>query len=345
MRTVLVIEDELQTRNIFLKCLEFEGFRAFGAGDGATGMELALSQRPDLIVCDIMMPDMDGYQVCQELKKNSQTKDIILIFLSSLDCPLDRVKAFKVGGIDYISKPFHKDEVIIRIENQLTIKNQKILLEKEIEQRKKIEKKLIEKNEKLEHLANLDGLTRIGNRRLFDRTLSKEWQRATREKQPLSLILSDVDYFKLYNDYYGHQMGDDCLKKVAKAITEVIKRPADLVARYGGEEFAVILPNTELNGAIHVGKLIRDRLKQQKIPHESSKIGEWVTVSSGVATMIPTLEVSLKTLIANADSALYQAKKNGRDRVVPYVKVENTYCINQTYFETPSIQYIPRTIN
>jgi diguanylate cyclase (GGDEF)-like protein len=175
-------------------------------------------------------------------------------------------------------------------------------------------------NTKLHRLANLDGLTGVANRRCFDETLEHEWRRLSRDKQPLSLILGDIDYFKLYNDNYGHLPGDDCLKKVAQAISNVIHRPADLVARYGGEEFAVILPNTPTSGAIQVAEKILEEIRQLQLPHKASKVQSYVTMSLGVATMVPTLGLSETTLIDQADEFLFQAKKEGRDRVVSYRK-------------------------
>lgn len=177
--------------------------------------------------------------------------------------------------------------------------------------------KLLEKaNNKLNRLAKLDGLTKVANRRQFDQQLEQEWQRLTRESQPLSLILCDIDYFKNYNDTYGHLAGDDCLQKVVHAIKKAVRRPADLVARYGGEEFAVILPNTPKSGAITVAENIRSQVHRLHICHAGSHVSPWVTLSLGIATMIPTLEEVPAKLIAQADMALYQAKTQGRDRVV-----------------------------
>ncbi|MEA5534572.1 diguanylate cyclase domain-containing protein [Crocosphaera sp. XPORK-15E] len=170
--------------------------------------------------------------------------------------------------------------------------------------------------EKLESQANLDGLTQIANRRCFDETLAHEWSRCIREKQPLSLILCDVDYFKKYNDCYGHQTGDDCLIKVAQTIANTVKRSGDLVARYGGEEFVIILPNTDGKGARKVAQLISNEIEQLKIPHHCSKVSDNLTLSVGIASLIPTPEMLSKTLITAADKALYQAKEQGRDRCV-----------------------------
>jgi diguanylate cyclase (GGDEF)-like protein/PAS domain S-box-containing protein len=173
-------------------------------------------------------------------------------------------------------------------------------------------------NLELERLVSIDGLTQVANRRCFDQFIAQEWQRLAREKQPLSLIFCDVDYFKLYNDHYGHQQGDDCLKKIAQAMSQVVKRPADLVARYGGEEFAIILPNTLTEGAITVAQAIQTEIQQLKLQHEHSKVSLYVTISLGIATIIPDVEQSPELLINQADTALYAAKKQGRNQFKIY---------------------------
>lgn len=187
------------------------------------------------------------------------------------------------------------------------------LIARDITERKQIETELKNINEKLKRLATLDGLTQLANRRHFDECLNLEWKRMRREKQPLSLLLCDVDYFKNYNDYYGHQLGDACLQKVAKTIENSIKRPADLAARYGGEEFAVILPNTHSQGALKVAETIRAAIVKQKIKHEQSKVSEYLTISVGVSSLIPQQDLSPELLIEQADKALYAAKKQGRN--------------------------------
>jgi diguanylate cyclase (GGDEF)-like protein len=169
-------------------------------------------------------------------------------------------------------------------------------------------------NQELQRLAVLDGLTQLANRRCFDEYLNSEWQRLAREQAPLSLILGDIDFFKPYNDTYGHQAGDECLRAVASAIQRTVKRSADLVARYGGEEFAIILPNTMAEGAIQVAEKIRAEVKALAIAHVNSPTSQQITVSLGIASVIPTPESSPATLIAAADTALYQAKAAGRDR-------------------------------
>jgi sigma-B regulation protein RsbU (phosphoserine phosphatase) len=170
----------------------------------------------------------------------------------------------------------------------------------------------------LQKLVNIDGLTQIANRRCFDQSLEQEWQRLYREQQPLSLLLFDVDYFKFYNDSYGHQMGDDCLIKIALAVQQVVSRPADLVARYGGEEFVVILPNTDVTGAMAIAQWVHAAIKDLAIPHQASKISDTVTISLGITSQIPASELSAATLIEQADQALYRAKQQGRNQSVVF---------------------------
>jgi diguanylate cyclase (GGDEF)-like protein len=270
------------------------------------------------------MPEMDGYQVCQSFKLDPELCDIPILFISALDDTFDKLKAFQVGGVDYITKPFQMEEVVARIETHLTIQRQKKRLQDEIAKRKQTELILQEANRKLELLANLDGLTQIANRRRFDNYLALEWQRHQREQHSLTLVFIDIDYFKRYNDTYGHQGGDDCLMRVAQAIAKVPQRPTDLVARYGGEEFAVILSNTNLEGGMKVATAIQTQVLNLKVPHQSSDVSEYVTLSIGVASLVPTLELSLETLIANADEALYTAKSQGRNRAIYLSKFDGT---------------------
>ena len=189
---------------------------------------------------------------------------------------------------------------------------------RDITSRKQTELALQEANRKLELLANLDGLTQIANRRRFDDYLSSEWQRHQREQNPLALILIDIDYFKRYNDSYGHQGGDDCLIRVAQAIAQVPQRPTDLVARYGGEEFVVILSNTDTQGAIKVAQTIQEAIANLQIIHENSDVSNYVTLSMGVVSLIPTLDLSPEVLISHADQSLYVAKQKGRNQAIAY---------------------------
>jgi diguanylate cyclase (GGDEF)-like protein len=215
------------------------------------------------------------------------------------------------------------EEVVARVETQLKyhrlqtelkIKNQQ--LEQEIAARKAIESKLLEVNQQLSKLATVDGLTNIANRYYFDDFLTREWQLARREQFALAVILCDLDYFKLYNDRFGHQQGDTCLQQVAQALLSAVKRPTDLVARYGGEEFAVILPRTSANNALKVAEKMRQQIKTLSLTHPDSLVGDYVSLSIGISAVIPCSKYTKKQLLVTADQALYQAKKQGRDRAI-----------------------------
>jgi diguanylate cyclase (GGDEF)-like protein len=203
-----------------------------------------------------------------------------------------------------------------------TVNDRTQALQAEIQQRASAERQLQTANRQLQDLAYRDGLTQIANRRYFDQRLAEEWFRLKREQQPIALILCDVDHFKTYNDSYGHQQGDDCLRAVAQAIAQAIKRPPDLVARYGGEEFVIILPNTNLAGAIAVASRVRDEIHQLGLPHRASSVGNQVTMSLGVASQIPSDSTTAEALLEQADQALYQAKQTGRDRVCSQAMTE-----------------------
>jgi diguanylate cyclase (GGDEF)-like protein len=490
---ILIVDDTPDNLRLLSNMLMSQGYQVRKAINGQLALKGVEVSQPDLILLDINMPEINGYEVCKQLKSGEKTRHIPVIFISALDETLDKVKAFQVGGVDYITKPFQLEEVLARVENQLTIHqlqkqlyqqnaqlqleiiekqkveeeirflftttqlisksgdfndalkvtlkqlclalnwdlgeawvpNNKISkleystgwftseksLEKFIEksksltlapnhglpgriwtsqkiewvedisaenkpnfirqkdagevglktafgipilandqvltilvfykkqlsqpeqrlvdlvntvatqlasliQLKRTETALVKANQELERLATQDGLTGVANRRLFDEYLGIEWLQMYREQLPLSLILCDVDFFKLYNDTYGHLVGDFCLQQVAATINNCIKRPTDLVARYGGEEFAVILPNTDAKGALKVAESIRQKVQALKITHTTSSVSEFVTLSLGVTTVIPNPEINPDILIAITDKALYAAKQQGRNRIV-----------------------------
>jgi len=319
---ILVVDDIPDNLDLLCSLLTRKGFNVTVANSGEMALQMVEENAPDLILLDICMPQMDGYEVCQALKKDPDTKDIPIIFISALDEILDKVKAFRVGGVDYITKPFHMAEVLARVNSHIAIhqlqrqlEEQNDLLRQEICDRLAAEAALQAANQELQRLAHMDGLTQVANRRNFDSTLAQEWRRLAREQQPLSLILCDVDFFKRYNDTYGHQVGDDCLRNIASAISIALKRPSDLVARYGGEEFAVILPNTPLQGANHVAKEIQVAVRALGMTHIGSKVSKFVTLSIGISSVIPQSKFSPMSLVAGADRALYRAKLEGRDRI------------------------------
>ncbi|MBD3308552.1 diguanylate cyclase [candidate division KSB3 bacterium] len=335
--TILVVDDTSANLRLLIKILSEQGHKVRPAPSGSLALNSARSAPPDLVLLDIKMPDMDGYTVCQALKADDRTRDVPVIFISALNDVFDKMKAFSLGAVDYITKPFQQEEVLARVHTHLTIRRQQqqiqaqnavleaqstealelnAKLQEEIYERQRIHEELIKANQELQRLASLDGLTRIANRRRFDEYLAFEWKRLAREQLPLSVILGDIDDFKRYNDTYGHLAGDECLKQVAQGITRVIKRPADLVARYGGEEFVVILPNTEMEGAQHLAQAIQTEIQQLQLPHAESSVSEYVTISLGVSTTIPSPASLSDALLDRADSALYEAKAQGKNRII-----------------------------
>lgn len=494
---ILIVDDSPDNLRVLSTILAEEGYHVRKVISGKLALRVAETAPPALILLDILMPDCDGYEVCTLLKANPLTAEIPVIFISALDDVFDKVKAFDVGGLDYITKPFQAAEVLARVRSQLTIRGlylqlqqqaQKLIeknefLQQEIKkrkraeaetnlllkitqaiseaedfpsalevtvrlvcetigwdlgeawiphetcqilvysrgwysgeanlkrfqldsqkltyapnvglpgrvwiskqpewiedvsgakesvfvrsalaldgglkaafgipivlnnqvltvllffkteklepkqrlielvnavatqlgsfvQRKKVESALKEANLKLHRLANLDELTGVANRRCFNDYLNEEWRRMAREKLPLSLILCDIDYFKQYNDTYGHLVGDFCLQKVAQTISDVVKRPADLVARYGGEEFVTILPNTSDEGALQIAEVMRNEVQNLKMEHAKSTISKYVTLSLGIVSLIPQNPLNPSILLAVADKALYQAKAQGRN--------------------------------
>ena len=318
---ILVVDDTPPNLQLLLTMLTRKGYQVCGVRDGDTALSNINDKLPDLVLLDINMPNMNGFQVCQEIKKSDRTRSVPVIFISARDEVLDKVQAFAVGGVDYITKPFQIAEVLARVENQLTLRrlqkqlqDQNEILKQEIHNRLIVETMLKEANVQLERLVNIDGLTQLANRRCFDDYLMQEWQRLAREKQPLSLIMCDIDFFKNYNDTYGHVAGDDCLKQVSTMIKTTINRPADLAARYGGEEFVIVLPNTDIEGGIQIANNLRQKLAELSIPHEDSRVSEFVTLSMGVTCMIPILDSPPSVLLTSADYALYRAKELGRNQ-------------------------------
>ena len=289
--TVLVVDDEPNNLEVLGELLNTE-YRVLVANNAETGLTLALSQRPDLILLDVIMPGIGGYEICAKLKADDTTRDIPVIFVTSIADPDSENKGFLVGGVDYVVKPINPVTLRARVKTHLELKH---------------------KTDLLKSLATLDGLTGIANRRRLNDFLSQEWRRAIRSSKNLSLILLDIDYFKNYNDYYGHQEGDICLQKIALMFQKILERSTDLVARYGGEEFCFVMPETPLEGTIYLAKQIQHGIAELAIPHLKSAISSIVTVSMGLASIIPTLNNDYNDLLKIADQKLYLAKHNGRN--------------------------------
>lgn len=289
--SVLLVDDSPVNLKILGEALKSR-YKIRLATSGRKALEIVNSlSPPDLILLDIIMPDMDGYEVCRQLKSKIISRNIPVIFITSLNDEEDETKGLELGAVDYVTKPFSLPILKARIKTHLELKRHRDMLE---------------------NLSSIDGLTGIANRRRFDEILKMEWAKALETSQYLSLIMLDIDYFKLYNDNYGHIKGDDCLKKIALAMNRALRRPHDFVARYGGEEFAVILPQTELPGALKVANCIEQAIAKENIEHAFSPISCRVTSSLGVASIVPDHVSSTGEFIRAADRCLYRAKNKGR---------------------------------
>ncbi|GAC1464200.1 MAG: PleD family two-component system response regulator [Chamaesiphon sp.] len=313
---VLVVDDEQTIRLLLRHAMEKEGYQVIEAHDGEQCLAVCKQQLPDIILLDALMPVIDGFTSCAELKATFGDRCPPILIITTLNDRESVDRAFNAGAADYVTKPIHWAVLRRRVSRSISSSWAMTELQQKIEREELLMAQLQAANLELQRIASIDSLTQIANRRSFDEYLQREWKRLAREKLPLSLILCDIDFFKVYNDTYGHQAGDECLKRVAHIISQAVKRPADFVARYGGEEFVVILPNTDVKGAIHVAEAIQAELTATSIAHAGSKVSQFVTLSLGVAGVIPKLIISLETLIAEADKALYQAKVAGRNRVV-----------------------------
>lgn len=311
---LLVVEDNYFLL-VYLQTLLTPHYRVAVARDGVEGLEEAKRLLPNLILSDQIMPRQNGLDLLKEIRNTPELNSTPVIFLTGRTGMEARIESLDAGADDYISKPFDERELLARVKNLLrshAAEQQLVALNRQLQQQKQ---QLETANQTLHYLANYDSLTEVKNRRCFNEYLDTEWRRLAREEAPLSLIMCDIDYFKLYNDTYGHQAGDECLRKVAGVLRNAVKRPADLVARYGGEEFVVVLPNTDIQGAAVVAEFIRAGVLGLQIVHAKSAVSKYVTLSVGVACCIPVPMSQPGTLIAIADEALYRAKRTGRDRV------------------------------
>ncbi|MBF0151795.1 MAG: diguanylate cyclase [Magnetococcales bacterium] len=305
--TILLVDDQPENIDAIKGALD-QFFAIKIATRGTLAIKITETNKVNLILLDVMMPDMDGFEVCRKLKENTTTRNIPIIFLTSKDTDEDEVAGLKLGAVDFIRKPSNPLVVLTRARNAIALHSaQQKLLDQNIQ--------LHEMNRKLNDLISIDGLTGIPNRRRFDEYLVGEWNGALRRQEPLSIIVIDIDYFKLYNDGYGHVQGDQCLIRVAKILSESLPRSMDLVARYGGEEFACILPNTNQEGMAKVGAHLRRTVNALGIPHEFSKVCSTISISLGGATMTPCRDKTPYHLIALADQQLYRAKDRGRNRL------------------------------
>lgn len=308
MQKILIIDDTPDNIRILNEILRND-YRIFFATSGKQGLEIARRELPDIILLDILMPGMDGFEVCSILKSDEITLWIPVIFVTAMVSVEEEAKGLEAGAIDYITKPFSPPIVKNRVRNHLKLKSYSDAL-------KVVTEVLAQKNRELDILAKHDGLTGLANRRYFDEIMEAEVRRAHRSGEVLSVILCDIDYFKRYNDHYGHLAGDDCLRRISAVIKRIFQRSSDLTARYGGEEFVIILPDTSPEGAARLAEKLRLETIAENLPHACSDIASCVTISIGVASAPMNDEkLSSKWLTGQADTALYKSKDNGRNRV------------------------------
>ena len=428
---ILIVDDTPHNIDVLHQMLTHRNYSVAGVPSGKVALEIIPEFKPDLILLDVMMPEMDGFETCQKLKSNPATAEIPVIFVTAKDDPKDIAEGFRCGGVDYIIKPAKEEEVWARVGHQIKLKqlieNKNLLISmlKHMEQRnreiinKASDPMLVVNNQgmiestnpavtdllgyaenelvgqpfsimlkskdlelyqscfssesvteannqplisagakevyvvrndgvkvpvdlsvsqvgfesplflclihdltlhknlitELKQLSQVDKLTNLANRRRFDEYIQSEWSRCIRAQSSICALFIDIDFFKLYNDTYGHPKGDTCLQAVAKVLTGFISRPSDLVARYGGEEFIAILPDTSFQGAIELAEKIRQKVESLKLEHKASSASQSVTVSIGVGCCTPQAEDSHDVFIRKTDELLYQAKEKGRNRI------------------------------
>ncbi|HYC43288.1 MAG TPA: diguanylate cyclase [Noviherbaspirillum sp.] len=284
--------------------------------DPLAALATALEWKPTVILQDLVMPDADGFALVAQFRATPGTSEVPIIMLSSKEESSLKAQGFETGANDYLVKLPDRIELLARLRYHSSAYLSRLERDAAFRALRESERRLAEANMQLQRLAELDGLTGIANRRRFDEILAQEWHRAQRHQRPLSLLLCDVDYFKLYNDTHGHLAGDQCLRQVAKILDRSTRRPADLAARYGGEEFALILPETDIDGALAVAEACRGAVETQGIPNQGVSPARIVTLSIGVASVVPAAGTHDADLIDYADRALYEAKDRGRNQCV-----------------------------
>ncbi len=294
---VLIVDDSPENITVLGALFRSEyGIRVATSGEKALRMLDSddFENLPDLILLDVVMTGLDGYEVCRRLKADARTKNIPVIFITGQTSEDDEVRGFTAGAVDYVTKPFSPVVILARVRTHMELKRYR---------------------DALVNASYQDGLTGIANRRRFNEYHDLCWNMAVRKNEPLSLIMLDIDDFKKFNDTYGHQEGDACLIRVARCLSGSLKRKTDLAARFGGEEFACILPNVGADGAALVAETILRNVRSLRIPHAASSARNCVTVSIGVATVVPNTNLAAETVIAAADKGLYHAKGDGKDRI------------------------------
>jgi diguanylate cyclase (GGDEF)-like protein len=289
---ILIVDDDKPNRKMLKELLQ-EQAKIIFAKNGEQAKELARKHRPDLILMDVIMPDLSGFEVIETLKNDPETMSISVIFITGLANNDDEARGFDLGGCDYIYKPFKSNIVIARVMMHL---------------------ELIRQRKMLDEIAHIDALTGMNNRRKMEIVLAEEVDVNTRENTTLMVAILDIDFFKQYNDNYGHGAGDIALRQVGQALREVCQRPRDFAARYGGEEFVVILPDCDQAGAENMLSNLVQAIKDKMIKHDFSSVSNLLTISIGAVVIKPSASLVVANIMKQADCLLYQAKNKGRDQ-------------------------------
>lgn len=290
--SILIIDDDINLIRLMSQMLKDFG-RILFATNGEMGLHIAQEQKPDLILLDVEMAPMDGYEVCRRLKSDEATSASAIIFVTAKVGMESEIACLDAGAVDFICKPLNPLVVQARVRTHL---------------------RLQQNTAALESLAQHDSLSGLYNRRYFNMAIEAEYRRLQRHQLPLGLAMVDIDHFKKYNDTYGHIAGDGAICAVAKALEHATKRPGEVVARYGGEEFVVLLPQVDAEILSQYGQMICDKVQALELPHATSDTSAWVSISVGLALVIPNSQSLPEDLIKQADQALYLAKQNGRNQ-------------------------------
>jgi diguanylate cyclase (GGDEF)-like protein len=304
---ILVVDDSKVIRMLVAECVVSLGHEINYAENGEDAVAYVKENSVDLVLMDVEMPGINGFKATQAIREIDQQDWFPIIFLTTKQDDDSFANGILAGGDAYLPKPINP----LRLQLTVTAMERIYVMRQKLQV---AQKDLLLANKKLERLAMYDQLTGLANRRNFDESLEKQFKLAKRNKDPLSVIICDIDFFKIYNDSYGHQQGDDCLARVAKVIGATTNRPTDKACRYGGEEFTVILPETNLEGGLRIAEKIRKVVFDENIKHDGSKAAPCVTLSLGLATYTGQYQNQEEALKA-ADDALYRAKDNGRNRV------------------------------
>lgn len=290
---IMIVDDEIANIEMIGTILE-DDYEILFARSGEQAISIAQKSELDLILLDVVMPGMDGYEACRRIKSDPNLVNVPVIFTAGLNSVECEIRGLSAGAIDYVTKPVQPVSLRRRVSNHVSLKRMR---------------------DQLANQALIDPLTGLGNRRMLETLLAEEMMRLARQQENLAVLLVDIDYFKQFNDIYGHLDGDNCIVDVAGALGAAMRRGGDLCVRYGGEEFACVLPRTDYDGALHMAELLRRRVEALAIPHSGSSCAPVVTISVGAAVQRCTPGLSMQSWFENADRMLYDSKKAGRNRV------------------------------